>query len=1496
MDGASSRFKSNPSEDVHSTTQQPQQGSDRGHRKNQSLDLGDLVSTIPGGVMPISNTSIANMSSIGGGIGGQDGLDDSGGDGSAKGKGAAVSARGFGQPLSDRVTNNIQPWDEPRKDGDRFPASSVDEADGGGREDGQQSHLLEDAGKEKEEIQSPKDEPALTSATDGRVQLEDKVDIPSKAESIKEGKPGPSDELVSKRGWKERLKLSSNYIALFRYSDRYDYLLIVVGIISAIGSGVPLPLIGMLFGDLIDEFNGVTCTRESGSDSSSYQGSFMSAVDDKVVKIAIVASVNFCLIWTYTCCWSYLGERLVRKMREKYLAAVLKQDMEFFDTMKPGEVGTRLSADLLTIQNGTSEKLGIMISAVSYFVTSYIVAFNKLPVLAAQLVSLLPAFGLVSFVGSKYVAKATKRTSDHLSHASSLASEALNNLTVVQAFGSQKRLSHIYQGHLELARRQGTRKALSAALVLGSLFFVGYSANSLAFFSGGRLIADSIKPGEASSGTVGSVYTVIFLLLDASFIVGQIAPYLQTFSAASGAGKAMMETIDKPSPIDGTSESEGIIPPPGNVDAVSLSFENVSFAYPSRPEALAANGMNLEVGAGQKVGIVGVSGSGKSTLAALAQRFYDPKEGSVKLNGIDIRQLNVRWLRSQIGVVGQEPVLFDCTIIQSIAHGLMGSPAHAYLGESLHAFCARGQDALQNQGDLGDLRQEERQRQNQEIRRLCIQAAKMAGAHDFIVKLPQGYDTPVGEAGGRISGGQKQRISIARAVVKQPRLLILDEATAALDSHSERAVTAALEQVSQGRTTLAIAHRLSTLRNYDKIVVVAEGQVVEQGTHKELMAKRGHYYRLAEAQDTSGRKTASDSDESDHDYDDEDEAIDNEGKRISDDELMASQELSREKAAGSKIRSEKEASTSTDEGTPVKGYPSSVVARKIGRLIRREWIFVIAGLFTSAIMGGSYSGEAVLFGHVIDALNPCRGKESVISHADMFARYFFILAVIQLFAYSLNGLMWGTVAERLIIAWRIAVVILATVPILLTAGFLRLKVLADFQRRHETAYVRSNALAIEAVSCIRTVAALGRERDVVKLFHRSLEQPYNESLRHYLIGNIFLAVALSISYFIYAFAYWWGSRNVAEGRYSQVAFFTVLPALLFSAQASGQLLAFAPDFSKAHVSAANIFKLMDQRKNGKTLETSDDDEESPERGALRIHGNSPALMEDVESRPASNSADSNAELKGPAAVEFKDAWFTYPTRSEPALRGISLQVAPGSFAAFVGQSGSGKTTAMALIENFYEPSSGAVLVDGRQTTKVDEAVLRSDIAIVPQEPVIFYGTVRFNVSLGMMPIAEDGEEEDDTAPWRSEEDPWQKVVSDEEIIEACKLAGIHETIMRLPDQYDTLIGSNQLSGGERQRLAIARALLRKPRLLLLDESTSALDAKSEQAFQVTLENIHKSKKCTIIAIAHRMRTIRDSSIIFCFSDGKVVAKGSYSQLMRTSPHFRAMVNLQSLQG
>ena len=302
----------------------------------------------------------------------------------------------------------------------------------------------------------------------------------------------------------------SSYLHLFfkTGATSFDYFLLAVGILAAIAAGVPFPLLGILFGQLVDDLNSAAC-----STSQDKKSSLQSHVEPKVILMVYIAIANFVAMYIHTGCWSLVGERLVRRLRERYFCSLLRQEVSYFDNLPAGEVSARLTSDIELVRTGTSEKVGICISSFSYFAGAYIVAFIKDAKLAGMLVSLIPAYLLMATVGGKYVSRYTGHMSDHVAAATSIASESLANVAVVQAFGASARLEVKFAEHLRSAQIQGLKKAFSAAVQFGLMFFIAYSANALAFWQGSRTIARSIIRNDTSS-TVGDVYTVIFLLID----------------------------------------------------------------------------------------------------------------------------------------------------------------------------------------------------------------------------------------------------------------------------------------------------------------------------------------------------------------------------------------------------------------------------------------------------------------------------------------------------------------------------------------------------------------------------------------------------------------------------------------------------------------------------------------------------------------------------------------------------------------------------------------------------------------------------------------------------------------------------------------------------------------------------------------------------------------------------------------------------------------------
>lgn len=1295
----------------------------------------------------------------------------------------------------------------------------------------------------------------------------------------------------------------------------FDWLLLIVGACAAAAAGVPFPVLGILFGELVDNLDSTQCAE---SDTAKF--GIQSSVNQKVLIVVYVTIANFVLIWLHTSCWSMLSERIVRRLRKAYLSAILKSELAFFDTLAAGEVASRLDADLSSIQTATSEKVGICISSFSYFLAAYIVAFVKAPALAGMLISIVPAFLIMALGGGHFVKKYATAGSEHIAAATGIASAGLSNMSIVHAFGANSRLEKIFAEHLSKAQVEGVKKTLWAGCQLGLLYFIAYSANALAFWQGSVLIARSVQNQDPGT-SVGDVYTVIFILVDASFIISQVAPFLQLFSQGAASYGKVIDTIERQSSIDGT-DDKGLPLPEVKGD---IEIRNVNFTYPSRPDVQVIHNLSLHIKAHKHTGIVGLSGSGKSTLASLVARLYDPTSGDVFIDGKNLRDVNVKSFRRHIGTVAQSSSLFDKSVLENIAHGLVNSPSPAHaplqgalLDGSLSVFVELIRSGISVEDALASSSPE-----LQQIYSLAVAAAQDSNALTFIQGFHHGFATAVGASGGQLSGGQKQRVVLARALIRQPSILILDEATAALDSHSERVVQDALERVTDSsRTTITIAHRLSTIKKADHIVVMRDGVIVEEGPHDELLAKEdGAFAAMVKLQNAGSPTDSSPS-----------------SRKQS---LDAS---SIEKIKGYSLSKETLINESTDDVAEEKKRPAEEkpsISNLTGVLImaRPYAGFICLGIFASIIVGGSYSAEAVIFGNTVGELSSCKTPDSIRTKGAFFGLMFFVLACIEFFANSISTSSFGRVAEKMlvrlrilvlrflfrqdiewhesdgrtpssllayissdtnamagltgtilgvvlailinmvagivlahIVAWKIAVVLLSMIPILLVSGFLRLKIAAKFHTRHATAFADSVGLATEAVGSMRTIASYSLEEETLACYERSLKGPYDATIAAIIKGNCMLAVAYSIGNLVYAMAYWWGSRQIVAGLYTPRQFFTTLPALLFSAQSCGQLLSLAPDVSKATVAAGRVLAL---------LQSIPSNSNSAEKSNFHKHAQTPELGE--------KSSDSDSEgglatmiekisaayansTKG-ASILFRDVHFSYPSRpSHPVLEGLTLSIPPNSFTAIVGPSGAGKSTVISLLERFYNPSQGTVMIDGIDLRGAPVS-FRDIIALVPQESALFEGTLRFNLELGARPGS---------------------VPTQAELEEACRLANIHETIMALPQGYDTLCGprGTAFSGGQIQRLAIARALVRRPRLLLLDESTSALDAESEAALQEALECA--TRGVTVVAVAHRMRTVRNADCIILVEAGKVSDGGRHEELLERCEAYREMVALQTL--
>jgi ATP-binding cassette subfamily B protein len=508
--------------------------------------------------------------------------------------------------------------------------------------------------------------------------------------------------------------------------------------------------------------------------------------------LAIFSGARFYMV-------SWLGERITTDVRQAVYAHVIQQSPAFFETTQTGEVLSRLSADTTLVQTvvGSSLSMGLRNLVMGVGALAMLVWTN--PWLMLQVIAVLCLIVLPSLTLGRRVRKLSRASQDRVADTSAVAQEVLNAVPVVQSYTAEKREAQRYEFASNQAFQTAIKRTKARSLLVTFIIMATSGALLWGLFKGSL----AVMQGVLSPGVLGQTLIYVLLLASAFAVLGEVYGDLLR---AAGATERLIELLNSKSPVEESIRPQSI---PMLSSGSRVTFKNVTFNYPSRPDKAALSNLSFELAPGQNAALVGPSGAGKTSVFSLLLRFYDPQTGSIEINGVDIRELSIQALRSHIGLVPQEPVIFSTSAYENI---LYGNPS-----------------ATKAQ---------------------VLAAARAAFADEFIEQWPQGYDTFLGERGVRISGGQKQRISIARAMLKNPPLLLLDEATSALDANSERQVQAALVSAMKDRTTLVIAHRLSTVRQADPILVLEQGALVEEGRHDELVQHNGLYSSLAKLQFT----------------------------------------------------------------------------------------------------------------------------------------------------------------------------------------------------------------------------------------------------------------------------------------------------------------------------------------------------------------------------------------------------------------------------------------------------------------------------------------------------------------------------------------------------------------------------------------------------------------------------------------------------------------------
>ncbi|WKY16389.1 hypothetical protein Q1695_001220 [Nippostrongylus brasiliensis] len=1286
----------------------------------------------------------------------------------------------------------------------------------------------------------------------------------------------------------------SSYKALYGFSDRTDVQLMSIGLTCALLQAAIPPFVWLVMGSFVSfsiEREEERLFNKSGAlNGSKFDEDFASSATPAFLAMLSLSVSMFFAAFIQRLAWEVSGIRQVFRVRRTYVRKMLHMDVSWLESRQSGHMATMLQEHADSIYSGISDNIPMVIFISTYLVVNIAVCIYIQWDVTLLMCSAIPMLIMSRIVFSKWFSRTMDQEVALQNKISNLVNETFSCIRTVISFAAQKQTINKFE-RLSMDNNKLTESRLRSSTVYDSLtqILLTELIFTAALCYGIWRVADQ-SPGRLAALAINMLYMCVTSI--------SIGFHINGATTARQNADQIRNILDESPEIErdygfaGDNPQQCLPAPKYRRQSMkfmgkgAIHFRDIHFSYPSRPDVEVLKGITFHVEAGEKIALVGSSGSGKSTLTALLLRFYDPDSGSILLDGDNLKKLCPDELRGMCSLVSQEPVLFDGTISDNIRYGRL--------------------DATQQ--EIND-------------------AARKVGAWQFISALPEGMQTRVGDRGLQLSGGQKQRVAIARAVIRKPTVMLFDEATSALDNIHEEEVQHALDLASEGLTTITIAHRLSTVKNCDRIIVLDEGRIVEEGPPDELLAKEGgrfqrlyndqridlfaqqapHKSSLAPAASLAlgqyyrphihinGNRRAWNRSSLGHGHkklgksysvlsqDREKLALPVMSKKRSqrldykystvgrmDIEIDVMPEYDHEEnhlpgkatnfnAVWKLIAGYREGYTLLGGAIPttiIRAFFYLLICFEVASVLeisitpeeeRAEQIFIVAVVYTALIIIKTIF-EALgrlfiaLYGHGFCSYMRSTMFRRVMQHG---SAYFDeernspgrILQRIITDSSTLNKVMESKLdilipavicpafsfAAALWINWKMALLCSFQFPAYFIIRIVQIKEGSRRQRAMVEEENKAAQLASVVLSNMSTIKAYNLQEHFYSVFADTLEPLAKAMKRQSVISAFVFACQYSFAYILIAITLYFGKVMMLNNEISVFDYMRVVLLTQFGANFFSQLVASVSDLSKARIAAENVVSVLKEQ-------PVDFDNLSEEGQRPKLDG----------------------------SIKLKNVSFRYPTRPVvPIVKNLDLEIRAGQSVALVGPSGSGKSSVMALIQRMYNATDGEVLMDKYNVRSINPAYLRRMVAAVGQEPTLFSFTIKENIAYGMM----------------------ESEVTMDKIIEAAKIANIHDFIMSLPQGYDTEIGEfgAQLSGGQKQRIAIARAIVRRPVVLLLDEATAALDSTSEKAVQQALEKAGKT--CTCVQIAHRLSSIRNVDTIFVLVDGAIAEQGTHEALI-----------------